>query len=892
MTQRNLMIKIVMALFVGLLVVGVQLQAAGYFKVSGFSFPEKGDLGQPLTLKAEITNTGNQYQMQEVIIVVGNSKGDVLNAKRIEMSLDPGQGKVFTESITFTIPGKYIIEVQTRDDAHSTTVVVEEEQQNNQNAEILMASAYVDPISLTSRITAILTDGTMTYMELKGNVDEIERRPTGSSHSTVGESGLTGGQTQFLLDLAEEFGIDIDPRYQVYWGGSGQLTGSERQTVRDVIVDNDFPNLQSSYNKPRSATDRGHLCVRAEKPEGGFKNVCEFGAGSAPSDFAQTLSDGMDHFVNAKMEGFRIPTKYTFGKRSASLAGASTASFDSHEDHDSHAEVASESDMFMMEPLQSSAKTSPNHTSEFLMGSVGVSVILLESDGGVDAQTENWDTTRADKVGAEIEEALTFWADLEDNANLSFTLKQTNGKPYQIIDTGFEPINHTVEDEFLWIDEAMANLGYNTGSFEGVREYAHDLREELDTDWGYVMFVVDSLNDDDGSFAPSTFARTFFAYAYQGGPFMVMTYDNGAWGIERMNQVAAHETGHVFWATDEYTIPQEASGYLNGQEIDDSGQLMDRNTLNLSGGTMEQIGWVDSDNDGIFDILDTEPETTVSNVDENGTITITGSAKVSVVNNQNPRQIPEGTQPEDLTVNTIARVEYSVDGGDFETATPDDGNFDGNEEAFTISLNLDGDHTVEIRAVNSVGNADSTPETVDIGSGSSNSDPSDPDPPGSSSSSSIEKALDTNNNGRLDDDEIKKAIGFWILGQNVPGTDKTIDDNKIKALVTLWISGASIESAAPINVSNGQSLALHATRLFHDSQRLTLNVLGQGIEHIRLQVFDLSGKQVLDEVAGGHQLSIRLDQQRWANGVYLYLVTAEGQQHRVRSEVRKFVLLN
>lgn len=888
MIQKNLLVKTALALLVLMLLVGVQLQAAGYFKVSGFSFPEKGDLGQPLMLRVEITNTGNQYEMQEVLVVVGNSKGEVLNAKPIEINLDPRQNKAFTETITFTIPGEYIVEVQTRDDAVAAKVVVEEEQQNNKNAEILMASAYVDPISLTSRITAILTDGTMTYMELKGNVDEIERRPTGSSHSTVGESGLTGGQTQLLLDLAKDLGVEIDPRYQIYWGGSGQLTGSERQEVRDVIVQNDFPNLQSNYNKPRTATDRGQMCVRAEKPEGGLKTVCEFGFGSAPSDFTRTLNDGMDHFINANLEGFRTPSKYTFGKRPIGKTSVSNTSFDLHVDH---GQIAAESEPFMVEPLQSSAKTSPNHTSEFLMGSVGVSVILLESDGSVDEETENWDTTRTDKVGAEIEEALKFWANLEDNANLSFTLKQTNGKPYQVINTGFEPINHTVEDEFLWIDEAMAVLGFNTGGFEGVREYAHDLRKQLGTDWGYVMFVVDSFNDEDGSFAPGTFARTFFAYAYQGGPFMVLTYDNGAWGIERMNQVAAHETGHVFWATDEYTIPQEASGYLNAQEIDDSGQLMDRNTLNLSTGTMEQIGWVDSDNDGIFDILDTEPETTVSNVDENGTITITGSAKVSVVNNKNPRQIPEGTQPEDLTVNTIARVEFSVDGGEFETATADDGNFDGNEEAFTISLNLDGDHTVEIRAVNSVGNADSTPETVDVGSGSSSSGPSDPDPPGSSSSSSISKALDTNNNGKLDDEEIKKGIGFWILGQTVPGTDKTIDDTKIKELITLWISGTEIQSAVPGIVST-KPLALHATRLYHDQRLLTLNVLGQGIEQVRLQVFDLSGKRILDEVSGGSQLSVRLNQLRWTNGVYLYSVTAQGQQQTIRSEVRKFVLLN
>ena len=882
-----------LALCLFLTLSSVQLLAAEYFKVTGFDLPSSAKVGQSLTFKGQITNTGDAYGMQEVFIVIRNSKGEALDAKGRDINLDPGHHRNISEGITFPFAGDFIVQLVSDDDSVAREIEVREEQQN-ENAEILMASAYVDPISLTSRITAILTDGTLTYLEMKGDISDIASNPSGSSHATVGESGLTGGQTKFLLDLAREFGMDIDPRYQVYWGGSSGLTGSERQEVRDVIVGNGFPDLQSNYNKPRTATDRGHLCVRAEKPDGGMKNVCEFGIGSAPSDFTQTVRDGMDHFINDKFGSFRTPSKYTFDKRSPDSAASTTGFIGRHEAHEAHSETSHESDLFLFEPQQSSAKTSPNHTSEFLMGSVAVSVVLLESNGSADTETEDWDTARADKVGQEIQEALDFWTNLEPKANLSFTLKQTDGKPYQIVETGFEPITRTVDEEFLWIDDAMAELGYNTGGFEGVREYAHDLRQELDTDWGYVMFVVDSLNDDDGSFAAGTFARTFFAYAYQGGPFMVMTYDNGAWGIDRMNQVAAHETGHVFWATDEYTIPQEASGYLNGQEVDDSGQLMDRNTLNLSTGTIEQIGWVDSDNDGIFDILDTEPETTVTNVDENGTITITGTATVSVFNNQNPRQIPEGTQPEDLTLNTIATVEFSVDGGDFEEATPDDGNFDGNEEDFTITLNLTGDHTIEIRAVNSVGNADASPETVTIGS-SSSSTPSPTDPPdsgSSSSSSSIEKALDTNNNGRLDDAEIQAGIGFWILGQTVPGTDQTINDNKIKDLIGIWITGAQIGASAQPNAEANQPLALNATRLHHDQQALTLNVYGQSIEQVRLQVFDLSGKTVLDEVASGSTLRTQLDQQRWANGVYLYIVTAHGQQTSIRSQVRKFVLLN
>jgi len=88
-----------------------------------------------------------------------------------------------------------------------------------------------------------------------------------------------------------------------------------------------------------------------------------------------------------------------------------------------------------------------------------------------------------------------------------------------------------------------------------------------------------------------------------------MTYNNGLWGISRMDQVLAHETGHVFWATDEYNGINEYSGYLNAKDTEGSGCLMDTCALSLSAGTKQQIGWKDTDGDSILDIIDTNPDT-------------------------------------------------------------------------------------------------------------------------------------------------------------------------------------------------------------------------------------------------------------------------------------------
>ncbi len=64
---------------------------------------------------------------------------------------------------------------------------------------------------------------------------------------------------------------------------------------------------------------------------------------------------------------------------------------------------------------------------------------------------------------------------------------------------------------------------------------------------------------------------------------------------------------------------------------------------------------------------------------------------------------------------------------------------------------------------------------------------------GVGSSSSIASAIDTNGNGRIDDDEIREAVVFWINGSTVPGTGgKRIDDDLILDLMAIWIKGESV----------------------------------------------------------------------------------------------------
>ena len=135
--------------------------------------------------------------------------------------------------------------------------------------------------------------------------------------------------------------------------------------------------------------------------------------------------------------------------------------------------------------------------------------------------------------------------------------------------TNYEPITrsgHTGSQsgQSLWISDAMTYLGYvrDPSYLYNVRDYDNSIRTTLNTDWAYTIFVVDSSNDVNGFFSDGN-----FAYAYSGGPFTVMTYKNDGYGIANMDAVIAHETGHIFYANDQYYDAQrpctEITGYLS-----------------------------------------------------------------------------------------------------------------------------------------------------------------------------------------------------------------------------------------------------------------------------------------------------------------------------------------
>ena len=343
-------------------------------------------------------------------------------------------------------------------------------------------------------------------------------------------------------------------------------------------------------------------------------------------------------------------------------------------------------------------------TSEYMIGSVAVGIIFLESNGAIDSNAEDWNATEEQNVVDKIQVALDWWASLNPDANVSFITEIHYSVP-----TSYEPINRTLGDMVLWISEALNYLEYRGEDWDiQRRNYVNDLRKRLNTDWAFIMFIVDASNDPDGRYADRSGATSSF-----GGPSLQMPFKTP----RILEWLVAHEMAHIFWATDEYNGKTELSGYLNVPDDEGSDCLM---RIPISGclsgrlhglnGTWGQVGWRDSDGDGIQDIVDTFPRIYLEPPEiSQKTIKYAGVAVVTPYTNNNP------IGREDVTINKIKNIEFRVDSSSWTSAIPIDGSFGDAIESFTFTEDLEpGEHFIEIKAINNLGNEGFTNQTVTI----------------------------------------------------------------------------------------------------------------------------------------------------------------------------------
>lgn len=344
--------------------------------------------------------------------------------------------------------------------------------------------------------------------------------------------------------------------------------------------------------------------------------------------------------------------------------------------------------------------SSRNDTAPFLYGDTFVLHVFVNDDGG-SWQTSSWwpwDNTR--NTEAATTRLATEWIEDEspDDMDVSFSTSDTDSFYYvNATISGQVTLDNNTTQEAITIPTAAGS-----SDWDGDGAVLDDLLESLRSfsrtsgEWDNMIAIL-HVHHDGRCFAWDHIAAT------------VMFEGEG-------DQVYAHEIMHLYGASDEYEEDGKCSGldgdcqadypnrwiepvYKNGNCVrcdEDWSCIMIQNFplvwTNICSFTRKHVGWGDIDSDGWRDLEESVPWVEMPG--------IPWSQETS-----DPSPDFSGTAFNAYRWSPVARVEYRVDAGSWQNATASDGGWNESEEAFSFSpgLGADGDHTIEVRARNSVG---------------------------------------------------------------------------------------------------------------------------------------------------------------------------------------------
>lgn len=350
-------------------------------------------------------------------------------------------------------------------------------------------------------------------------------------------------------------------------------------------------------------------------------------------------------------------------------------------------------------------------TSRYMVGDVVVAMVLPESNGLAEPSIQDWTPAEVAAVQSTTVSGMDKWAQAEPNANLTFIYVWADAPPTggisYTVESDYEAEQHSNFNSNV-INSFMARLGYtSSSSFTNIRNYINDLRDAYDSDWAY---LVQARDDSSGCGRAS-------AYLY--GPATTI-YDCDL----RSGFVVAHESGHIFGAMDEYCpdacrSPISRYGYLqvvnaNSQGPGGSGgpgyfngkgealsNIMRNTTFAIGPYTRGQVGWQDSDGDGVLDVYDTFPNTVLATPAVGASVVISGQVNV----------MPLPGSGNDISLNRISGVDVQINGLTWLPAAATDGAFDEAVESFYLELPLlpNGLYTIEAQGKNHTGNIERSP---------------------------------------------------------------------------------------------------------------------------------------------------------------------------------------
>lgn len=340
----------------------------------------------------------------------------------------------------------------------------------------------------------------------------------------------------------------------------------------------------------------------------------------------------------------------------------------------------------------------PNDTSAYMAGEIYVNVVLFESNGKTDPDTENWTKAEIDKVVGHIQNACHWWEEMWKRkkfvGKLHFTLGLEHAEtPFQ---TSYEPIAHSAfREDRLWICEYLNSLGYSGDKNRMLYQYTGDLIARHNADFAFSVFVVKADNDRDHYFSDNYRSYAFGQQDFNSCNTYVLTAYSRPYDWYS-SQSFAHEMAHIFGAEDEYPGQgnyNDRGGYYGVQNTNAPDGNPNRNSIvpslmnssistafeqhTTSPQSLEMVGWRDSDGDGIIDVLDAPIEVTEFSSKLNMT-----DSKYQFSGTFTVQKVPNHNRTKAITINSVDRLLYRYgESGEWRS----DNAKDWGEESRTVS---------------------------------------------------------------------------------------------------------------------------------------------------------------------------------------------------------------
>ncbi|MDQ3279964.1 MAG: hypothetical protein M3Q69_00960 [Acidobacteriota bacterium] len=198
-----------------------------------------------------------------------------------------------------------------------------------------------------------------------------------------------------------------------------------------------------------------------------------------------------------------------------------------------------------------------------MRGRITVQLFCLDSDGSIDPNLYTWTSTDYGIARDQVNGAFTFWANEAAARGVTLSFRVAVSDPfsrylrrYVPISTKYEPITHPRPDDYLFVNDALAYHGYGASPLTNQNVFAQNeafnRARKADATYGpfdrsFSVYLIYNPSP-----APTVFSDGYRGFAMYDGPFTMLMWNTAGWGPSNLGRVLTHETGHIFWACDEY----------------------------------------------------------------------------------------------------------------------------------------------------------------------------------------------------------------------------------------------------------------------------------------------------------------------------------------------------